>query len=363
MAKLVNLSSSDTGREDTFRRRLFPTAPSLCFGRKYADGSGACTGKSARSQMGCSWVAKCRALCEARTAAGVTDLENNYEVPDDYDPNVDFPSSVIPEAAAKSSDLPAKAPKTTTLSPSDQAAIEANIVRIERSVIGTAMEGFLLLGREYAKAHAAMNRADFVTWTKKMGRDYAMAMRYIRWAQVVDRLGDAAKEKIVSAPGITLEKFYAMVGAVGSDHVLELLDVTAKDSHGADVPITKLPVKELRKALAGPEEPKHDDETPDCTSAELTEDPDAAPPESGDVIGSTEYTGTPDVQPKGPFNAVKLLEPLINLSRSWGVNRRDIEGNLAKLDDKQLETLALHLKFLEDVLVPDVRRVLSLLKR
>jgi len=311
--------------------------------------------------MGCSYLAKCRALCEARTAAGVADLVGNYEVPDTYDPLTDFPAAEVVPVTQDT--IPTKAPKMTTLSAADQAIIEANVIRIERSVIGSAMEGFLLLGREYAKAHSAMNTPDFKAWTKKMGRDYIMAMRYVKWAQVVDRLGDPAKEKIISAPGLTLEKFYAMVGAVGSDRVLELLDITAKDSHGADVPITRLPVKELRKALTahnGGEEQKADDEVPDCTATELVED---TPPESGDVIGSTTFTGTPDVQNKGPFNAVKMLEPLINLSRTWGVNRRDIEGNLGKLDAEQLKIVELHLKFLDDVLVPDVRRIVSLLKR
>lgn len=314
----------------------------LCFGRKYTERRGKpCRGWSGAQP--CSDKDECKQLFHARRQAGVTE-EDDMTVPDSWETaliEVGGPSKNLLHAAEDG------CPNATTITHEELEDLNEKILNVERLAVGQTLRYFCALGKLYLEAHSKMVWKEFRKWVEQLqGRSIVTILKYEQLARTVEKIGVDAADQLMNKPGLTLDKFIAIVRAVGPDNLLEAVDRKVENEDGVDVPVTALPLHRVKKELS----PRAKIAKAHADMRGQAEDHD----QEGDM-GDEGYTEEPIPDGVTDFDPLPALAHLGNIKRLWRNNADAVKYGAVKLLKKDAGVLLKHQEFLRELL-EDVTR-------
>jgi hypothetical protein len=308
----------------------------LCFGRKYSEKRGGpCRGW--QGSKACADKDDCKQLYLVRLQTGIKDAEDTT-VPDNWEETlvvVSGPSKSLIHAGE------ANSPSATTITHAEIEEANDKILAVEKLAVGQTLRYFCALGTLYGSVHARMAWREFRGWVEKaQGRSIVTVLKYEQLARTVEAIGEDAAEQLLNRPGLTLDKFIAIVRAVGPENLLEAVDRKVTNEDGTEVPVTTLPLHRVKKELS-PRQQIAEAERAMRQSAAEHDDPES-PDEVSDGSGEV-----PDGVAK--FDPMPVLVHLGDIRRRWRDNADAIRYCAITLKDRDVKQLLSYVQFLEEL--------------
>jgi hypothetical protein len=307
----------------------------LCFGRKYSEKRGGpCRGW--QGGKACADKDDCKQLYLVRLQSGIKDVEDTT-VPDNWEETlvvVSGPSKSLIHAGE------ANSPSATTITHAEIEEVNDKILAVEKLAVGQTLRYFCALGTLYAGVHARMTWREFRGWVEKaQGRSIVTILKYEQLAKTVESIGADAAEQLLNRPGLTLDKFIAIVRAVGPENLLDAVDRKVTKDDGTEVPVTTLPLHRVKKELS-PRQQVAEAERAMRQSAAEHDDPE--PPAEDD---DTEHP--PDDIAK--FDPMPVLVHIGDIRRRWRDNADAIRYCAVTLKDRDVKQLLSYMQFLDEL--------------
>lgn len=321
----------------------------LCFGKKYSDKRGGpCRGWTGGKP--CTDKEECQKLFTARTKAGVT--EDSLVVPDHWE-------DTLVEVGGLTKNLihagEANSPEATTITHEELAVLGDKIIDVEKLAVGQTLNYFCALGRLYLDAHKRMTWREFRTWVEKaQARSIITVLKYEQLARTVDKIGVGAADQLMNKPGLTLDKFIAIVRAVGPENLLSAVDKTVEREDGTIVPVTALPLHRVKKELSprqkiAKEEADAKRPCDDGSGDDDYDENDADPGDGAGAMSNDPENGQPLPENLVKFNPMPALAHLGNIRRLWRNNEDAIRYGAVTFKSGDVDVLMRHLTFLDEL--------------
>lgn len=234
--------------------RLFPGAPTDCFGRSLDSEADSCVGETGKKPP-CVHFKNCGDCMLARIRAGVEDpndlsLPVSYVIPDEYTGKKDKGDIVaLPQKWPEQ--LPVH-PSKTTITDKQADRIGKRVAENERQLTKMVFGLALDQGKLLKEVYLGMAEREFSAWCDKYGLSTRRARRYVALHNAMEHqcLTPQDQAAITDHPKMSLNKFELLLDNQEGIDLPTILHTEVEDGYGAKTNVLDMPVSEIPGALS-----------------------------------------------------------------------------------------------------------------